>query len=180
MDWDGDLTIAFNACDVDTGEFEEEFYGSRPELSFELALMEAQIKHAIYERDLAWVNDVHGLERRDYIHSFRNCCDHLGIDYRAARKILNQRLRKKSVLAPRAQPNEALRFEIVDVPGKTYSHAYGECPSGVIRSKCPECRQRYSYRYTRLWRKTARLRTPVAAVCLPWDRTLSTPDSAMW
>ena len=137
MDHDSDeLLIKFNPSDADTAELEYEFYGlTGCAIPFELALMAAAIRFAIYEKDLRWINDD---DRSEYPFTFKNCCEYLGIDYQAARKVLNQRIGKGRRVLLR-QPKR-LEFEVEDVPAKEYTHAYQECPPGVNPSRCPECR----------------------------------------
>ena len=71
---------------LDVGETELFFEKPKPEP--ELTLLVALIDNAILERDLAWINSTF-----DHPFSFKNCCDHLGIDFVAARRVLDQRIR---------------------------------------------------------------------------------------
>jgi hypothetical protein len=156
-----DLTIVIACdCETDTAEFNEVFSGSREgAMPSELSLMAAVLSFAIYEKDLEWIN---GDDYSEHPFSFRNCCEYLGIDHLAARKVLNQRLSKcRGVLF--RQPKPRLKLEIRDLPGKEYTHAYDECPPGVNPSRCPECRQRYNAAYARGWRQSSRSRTPIVA-----------------
>jgi hypothetical protein len=79
---DRDIDELAIACETDTAEFEEAFSGSRGRaIPFELALMAAALRWAIFERDTAWINS-----DEEHVFSFRNCCESLGIDHLAARK----------------------------------------------------------------------------------------------
>jgi hypothetical protein len=94
MDRDtNDLTIVIACdCETDAAEFNQVFSGSREgAMPSELSLMAAVLSFAIYEKDLEWIN---GDDYSEHPFSFRNCCEYLGIDHLAARKVLNQRLGK--------------------------------------------------------------------------------------
>ena len=153
-----DLAIVLNASDVDTAEFDE-VWGKSRATPFELQLMAAAFRWAIFEKDLRWINDDNN---PDYVFSFQTCCASLGINYQAARKVLNERLGKCCRLFFR-HPKPKLEFEISDVPGKEYSHPYRQCPPGVNPSRCRECRQRYNFGYAQRWRQSSQSRTAIMA-----------------
>ena len=109
MDHEGnELIIKFSPDDTDTAEFEQAFCGSRGRaIPFDRALQAAAIRWAIFERDTSWINDD---DDPDYVFSFKSCCESLGIDYLAARTVLNQRIGKgRRVLLRRPK---TLEFEV--------------------------------------------------------------------
>lgn len=148
-----DIAIVANS-DADGLLTAEAFYGGKPrELPFEQALMVAVLRQAIMDRALDWINlDV------DFLFSFRNCCESVGIDYLAARKALNAKIRPGFTRQKRALAvHEELKSVIQDMPGRQYTHRYGNCQKS---SRCAECRQRYNFYYLPL-RRTAHTRERV-------------------
>lgn len=125
-------------------EFDELFEDRRPSFAmgpFQL-LAHDLIEHAIHEVDLDWIME----EDIDYPCSFDNCCMQLGYSVAAARKSLYEKLKdvkRQDVI--RSYNRRAVVCQ--DIPGKKYSHPYGECPAGVACSRCAECRNRYNYFY---------------------------------
>lgn len=127
-------------CDGDSVQVDALVYPPRKSLPWHLELFWAVLDNAMTESDIDWINT-----ESDHIFSFRNCCEALGIDVQAARKALNGRLKI-------AKPHKKkLRWGVIaaaieQFPGD-YSHGYGECPPGITRSFCPECRHRYNTFY---------------------------------
>jgi hypothetical protein len=155
--------ISFHPSDGDGAQVLDTFYPRALSLLPEIRIMYQLIKNSILERDITWINR----DEPEYLYSFQNCCEYLGIDYRAARKVLNRVIGKgrRVVIGGnhRGRPAGTILkpSDIGDIPGKTYTHRYGEC---LVSSRCPECRQRYNYVYCKTLRKTARTRSKIAAL----------------
>ena len=155
MEWNrSTFSHCLAVADNDSLEVERLMHPPALTRPWHLELMSAVLEHAITDRDLKWINR----EDEGHIFSFRSCCEALGIDAEAARAALNAKIEVKKPVVKKKQPRSALAREIADVPGCEYTHTYDQCPPGVSVSKCPECRQRYNYRYTQLWRRGVRMR----------------------
>lgn len=131
--------------------------GSRPEfcqwaehnrksnaMAPETQLVEALFEDAIDKRDIEWVT----LETGDHVFSFEGCCALLGLDASAVRPRLVAQFNQP--LPHRERKYKRRPVLAVDVPGRTYTHAYAQCPDGMLCSRCKECRARYQH-----WHKKA-------------------------
>lgn len=157
----GGEIVDFEFDNIDTAKCATESCGSRGrQIPAELGLMIAQIRWAIFEADLEWINDD---SDRDYVFSFRSCCDVLGLDCDATRNVLNDRIGKKGFRVYAPKPRTALEPRSRRRPGKDLLASLRGVPRGVKCSRCPECRSRYNFAYGRYWRRSSRSRTPVTA-----------------
>ena len=138
MDLDGaSFRSVHAAADCESVEFYSLTHPVRTVLPPHLALIAAVLEHGIDDGDLPWIN------REDSgVFTFRSCCESLGIDCEAARRVLNRKMK------PRQSKKMVRRVDIADVPGIEYTHKYGECPpDGQSLAHCRECRQRYAHWY---------------------------------
>ncbi len=121
-------------------EFNRKSNASAPETE----LFKAVLEDAIDKRDLEWVT----METGDHVFSFETCCSVLGLDAGAVRPRLVEEFNKP--LPQRERRYSRRPVLACDVPGRTYTHAYAQCPNGMLCSRCKECRSRYQH-----WHKKA-------------------------
>jgi hypothetical protein len=116
-------------------------------ISGEMRLALAVFRDAIKQRDKEWL-----LSNREAPYSFRNLCEALELSESRARERLLLHFKEKRKRTHYTRRLHKKATGIGDIPGRDYTHGYGDCPGGMILSRCEQCTSRYRYNYRR--RKT--------------------------